>query len=110
MNIYSKLLVLAAPFLLVGCSLFQPRIQIVEVKIPVATVPKPPVTAKPTLEIGSADIATIGYDGYVKALEADLIRMKTYTNNLENVIHTYDVMSNKLEEVHTKEKINGNQK
>jgi len=97
-------LVLLAMFLLVGCAQCKPKIEIIEVKIPVATVPKPPVTVKPTLEVETADIAVSGYDGYVKSLESDLVRMKTYSESLENVINTYDTMSKKLEEV----KPNGN--
>ena len=71
-------------------------------------MPKPPVTVRPKLELETIDISTSGYDGYVKALEADLVRMKTYADSLENVIYTYDVLSDKLEELEIKGKINGN--
>jgi hypothetical protein len=102
------LLPLIFSILLSGCGLLPTKIQIVEVKIPVATVPKPPVTVKPKLELETVDIKTSGYDGYVKSLEADLVRMKTYADSLENVIYTYDVLSGKLEELEIKGKINGN--
>jgi len=104
----TTLLVLVLSVFLTGCELLPTKIQIVEVKIPVATVPKPPVTVRPKLELETVDIKTSGYDGYVKSLEADLVRMKTYADSLENVIYTYDVLSGKLEELEIKGKINGN--
>jgi len=97
-----KKLVLALPLLLVGCGLFQTKI--VEVKIPVATVPAPPITIKPKLELEGKTIANSGYDGYVKALEIDLIQMRTYSSNLENIISTYKDLSDKLEAANPKGK------
>lgn len=105
-----KLLVLTLPLFLVGCGLCPTKVQIVEVKIPVATVPAPPVTVKPKLDLENVNILQNGYDGYVRALESDLVRMKAYSDSLENVIHTYDTLSKKLEAVNPKESKDGNQK
>jgi hypothetical protein len=97
------LLALVLSVFLTGCELFPTKVQVVEVKIPVATVPKPPVTVRPKLELESTSIVKDGYDGYVKALEIDMIRMRTYSSNLENIINTYKDLSEKLESVQPKE-------
>lgn len=103
-------ILLLIPILFTGCAWMTPKIQIVEVKIPVAVVPAPPAIKRPPLEIERVSIAKNGYDGYVKALESDMIRMQTYTFNLENIIDTYSKLSKKLDEVNAKDITNGNPK
>ena len=98
-----KTLLLLLPLFLVGCELLPVRVEVVEVKIPVAVVPKPPIVLKPKLELESTTIVKDGYGGYVKALEIDMIRMRTYSSNLENIINTYKDLSEKLESVQPKE-------
>lgn len=101
-------LVLLLPLFLVGCGLFQPKVQIVEVKIPVATVPTPPMIKRPKLETSEVSVSANGYAEYVKALEADMVRMETYTFNLENIINTYDQLSKKLDNASEKGTTNVN--
>ena len=93
-----------------GCAWMTPKIQIVEVKIPVAVVPKPPMIKRPPLAMETVSIQSSGYDGYVKALESDLIRMETYTFNLENIIDTYGKLSVKLDDANSKDLKNVDQK
>ena len=84
-----KKLLLILPFVLMGCTTLPSKIEIQEVKVPVIMVPAPPVTEKPKLESAGMTIKKDGYDGFVKALESDLIRIRSYTDSLENVINTY---------------------
>ena len=98
-----KSLILIAPLFLVGCGLCPTKIEIREIKVPVIQVPAPPETVKPKLETELASVEKDGFDGYVKMLEADFIRIKAYTQNLENVINTYVDLAKK-----TKDNLNVN--
>lgn len=77
---------------LVGCNIL-PKVETVEVKVPVAYVPAPPPVMKPVLLTEKISIIEHGYDGYVKALESDLVMINSYTLNLENIIETYNELS-----------------
>lgn len=99
---------MALPFLLVACGSVPSKVQTVTVKVPVAVVPAPPEHHRPKLESENISIKSNGYDGYVKALEGDMVRMENYTTALENIIDTYDRMSKQLDNV--KEPTNGSSK
>ena len=105
-----KNIILIPALLLTGCSLITPQVKVVEMKVPVAVIPHPPEVKKPTLETATVSVANSGYDGYVKALESDLIRMENYSSNLETILNTYSRMSEELQAVTPKDTTNGNSK
>ena len=99
------LLAIAAAVILSGCELMPTKVEVVQVKVPVAYVPAPPAVERPVLQSESLS-PEAGYDIFVKSLESDMVRIDAYSKSLENIIKAYDDLSKQYPKLEVEVNVN----